>query len=69
MIRFARAFVLVAVLFPIQIVCGFAAAAGQTLAPLEDIGVTVDEVVVDPGGPEPGDPNDLGVKTGLVVQR
>lgn len=56
--------------FPLEIVCGFAAAPGQTLVPAEDLAVAVDEVVVDDGsGAVTGDPNDLGVTTGLAVRQ
>jgi hypothetical protein len=52
---------------PLEVVCGFAAAPGQTLAPSEDIAVTVDEVVTLDG--VTGDPGDLGVTTGLAVRQ
>lgn len=55
--------------FPLEIVCGFAAAPGQALVPSEDITVTVEEVVVDRGGAVTGDPGDLGVTTGLAVRQ
>jgi hypothetical protein len=55
--------------FPIEIVCGFAAAPGRALVPATDITVTVDEVVVDRDGAVTGDPTALGVTTGLAVRQ
>lgn len=53
--------------FPLEIVCGFAAAPGQTLVPAASITVTVDEVTLDSG--VQGSPSALGVTTGLAVRQ